>query len=71
MPIHFLLQSDAAQIFELARSINDQSGDQKIEINGDLVKKFAYGAAGDLCPMQAVIGGITAQEVMKVIQRRF
>ena len=28
--------------------------------------QLAYNARGDLCPMQGVIGGITAQEVMKV-----
>ena len=30
------------------------------------MRSFAHMAAGDVCPMQAVIGGITAQEVMKV-----
>lgn len=28
--------------------------------------QLAYNARGDICPMQGVIGGITAQEVMKV-----
>ena len=28
--------------------------------------QLAYNARGDVCPMQGVIGGITAQEVMKV-----
>jgi len=36
------------------------------ELSEDLMRKFAYQATGDVCPMQAVIGGIAAQEVMKV-----
>lgn len=31
-----------------------------------LLKQFASCAAGDLAPMQSVIGGIASQEVMKV-----
>ena len=31
-----------------------------------LLTQLAYNARGDICPMQGVIGGITAQEVMKV-----
>jgi len=30
------------------------------------MRLFAYQATGNICPMQAVIGGIAAQEVMKV-----
>jgi hypothetical protein len=37
------------------------------ELSDDLMRNFAYNAMGDLVPMQAIIGGITAQEVMKVI----
>ena len=36
------------------------------ELDEKLLTQFAYNARGDFCPMQGVIGGITAQEVMKV-----
>ena len=36
------------------------------EVDEHLLTQLAYNARGDICPMQGVIGGITAQEVMKV-----
>ncbi len=36
------------------------------EVDSRLLAKFSYQASGDLSPMQAVIGSIAAQEVMKV-----
>ena len=36
------------------------------EVDESLLTQLAYNARGDVCPMQGVIGGITAQEVMKV-----
>lgn len=36
------------------------------EVDEGLLTQLAYNARGDICPMQGVIGGITAQEVMKV-----
>ena len=36
------------------------------EVDESLLTQLAYNARGDICPMQGVIGGITAQEVMKV-----
>ena len=41
------------------------------ELDERLVMKFAYVASGDVSPMQAVIGSITAQEVIKVIFTSF
>lgn len=35
-------------------------------VDESLLTQLAYNARGDVCPMQGVIGGITAQEVMKV-----
>lgn len=40
------------------------------EIDEKLLQELSYQARGDLCPMQGVIGGITAQEVMKVWLRK-
>lgn len=54
----------------MAKSINENSA-AKTELDDDLLTKLSYVAAGDLCPMQAVIGGITAQEVMKACSGKF
>jgi hypothetical protein len=35
-------------------------------LNKHWIKLFAKTCTGDLCPIQAVIGGIAAQEAMKV-----
>ena len=36
------------------------------ELNKHWIKLFAKTCLGDLCPIQAVIGGVAAQEAMKV-----
>ena len=54
----------------MAKSINESSA-AKVELDDDLMTKLSYVAAGDLCPMQAVIGGIAAQEVMKACSGKF
>ena len=41
------------------------------ELDENLFKEFAYQATGDICPMQSVIGGIVAQEVMKACSGKF
>lgn len=47
----------------LARTLH---GSSEEALNEDLLRQFASCAAGNISPMQAVIGGIAAQEVMKV-----
>lgn len=47
----------------LARTLH---GSSEETLNEDLLRQFASCAAGNISPMQAVIGGIAAQEVMKV-----
>lgn len=39
---------------------------QQDSLDEDLIRKLAYVAAGDLAPVNAFIGGLAAQEVMKV-----
>jgi len=41
------------------------------ELDEGFLKKFSFMSAGDVSPMQAVIGSITAQEVVKVSQLVF
>jgi ubiquitin-activating enzyme E1 len=50
----------------LAKAINESSTTKQDSLDEDLLRTFAYQATGDICSMQAVIGGMAAQEVMKV-----
>lgn len=61
-------QEDAAEMVTLAQAVNAQSlpAVQQDCLDVDLIRKLAYVAAGDLAPMSAFIGGLAAQEVMKV-----
>jgi len=60
------LQADAAKFVAIAQEVNAQNPAKVDNLDDKLMRTFAYNATGDICPMQAVIGGITAQEVMKV-----
>ena len=51
---------------KIFNDINSQSGAKCDDVDDSLINEFSFGARGDLCPLAAVIGGITAQEVMKV-----
>lgn len=51
---------------EIAKEINGKTAAKVEELDEGLIKELSYQATGDLAPMQSVIGGITAQEVMKV-----
>lgn len=57
-------------LLEMTKSLNEESA-AKAEIDDNIVMKLSYVAVGDVCPMQAVIGGITAQEVMKACSGKF
>ena len=62
------LKSDAAKFLEIVEELNNKVPDAPVtsELNKHVMKLFSKTCTGDLCPMQAVIGGIAAQEVMKV-----
>ncbi|RPD67265.1 ubiquitin activating enzyme [Lentinus tigrinus ALCF2SS1-7] len=55
---------DAAAVVALAKKI-DADADEKI------LTELAYHATGDLAPMNAVIGGFVAQEVLKAVSAKF
>ena len=60
-----ILQADAVKLLQYAKEINEKL-DEKIELDEKLLKQLSYLARGDLAPMNAVIGGLVAQEVLKV-----
>ncbi|KAG9269620.1 ubiquitin-like modifier-activating enzyme 1 [Astyanax mexicanus] len=66
-------QSDADELVALANEVNAaQSGSAKQEeLSEGLLKKLSYVAAGDLAPVNAFIGGLAAQEVMKACTGKF
>lgn len=63
-----VFQTDGDELLTLAKEVNSaQTGSAKVEqLDEALIKKLAYVAAGDLAPVNAFIGGLAAQEVMKV-----
>lgn len=63
-------EEDADAFVGIAENIKKETEDD-IEINTDLLKTFAKISAGDLNPMNATIGGVVAQEVMKACTGKF
>ncbi|XP_060993873.1 ubiquitin-like modifier-activating enzyme 1 [Dama dama] len=66
-------EKDAAELVTLAEAVKDQAlpAVQQDSLDEDLIRKLAYVAAGDLAPMNAFIGGLAAQEVMKACSGKF
>ncbi|XP_018573299.1 ubiquitin-like modifier-activating enzyme 1 isoform X1 [Anoplophora glabripennis] len=61
---------DAVEFASLAKSIA-VNGANDNEINSNLLEIFAKTSGGDLNPINATIGGIVAQEVMKACSGKF
>uniref|UniRef100_A0A6A7FQJ3 E1 ubiquitin-activating enzyme n=1 Tax=Hirondellea gigas TaxID=1518452 RepID=A0A6A7FQJ3_9CRUS len=62
---------DADKFLELFKQVNDSS-DAKVEkVDEDLVKQFSKICVGEIVAIDAVIGGIVAQEVMKGCSGKF
>uniref|UniRef100_A0A7N8WP98 E1 ubiquitin-activating enzyme n=1 Tax=Mastacembelus armatus TaxID=205130 RepID=A0A7N8WP98_9TELE len=68
-----LFQADGDELLALAKEVNSaQTGSAKVEqLDEALIKKLSYVAAGDLAPINAYIGGLAAQEVMKACTGKF
>ncbi|XP_012269545.2 ubiquitin-like modifier-activating enzyme 1 [Athalia rosae] len=63
-------QEDAQEFIAIAKSVKEDCGND-IEINTELFETFAKISAGNFHPMNATIGGIVAQEVMKACSGKF
>ena len=63
-------EEDAVIVLGAAKKFTDE---EKLEIDLDetLLKELSYQAMGDLSPMAAFFGGITAQEVLKAVSGKF
>lgn len=64
-------KADAVKLLTIAKDVNESAACKVEELDERLVMKFAYVASGDVSPMQAVIGSITAQEVIKACTGKF
>ena len=63
--------ADADKFLEVFKSVNDSSAAKVDEFDEDLVKQFAKICAGEVVAVDAVIGGIVAQEVLKACSGKF
>lgn len=61
---------DASAFVTLAKSVSVDGGNDT-EVNTSLLELFAKVCSGDLGPINATIGGIVAQEVMKACSGKF
>uniref|UniRef100_A0A667WUH0 E1 ubiquitin-activating enzyme n=1 Tax=Myripristis murdjan TaxID=586833 RepID=A0A667WUH0_9TELE len=68
-----VFQADGDELVTLAKEVNSaQTGSAKVEqLDEALIKKMAFVSAGDLAPLNAFIGGLAAQEVMKACTGKF
>lgn len=60
-------QSDADIILDTVKKLNNDMNIEKLDEAA--VKHFSFMAQGDLAPINAFIGGLAAQEVIKVSPR--
>jgi len=63
----------AAKFLKVAEEVNESlpEGCKQGKLDEKFFELFAKTSRGDLCPMQAVVGGIVAQEVMKACSGKF
>lgn len=48
------------------KALNEKSPAKADELDENVMREMAYTCRGDLCPLAAIMGGVAAQEVMKV-----
>ena len=65
------MQTDVDRLMEITQQLWTKLDFGADELDINLIRQFGSCAAGQLCPMHAVIGGITAQEVLKVLELGF
>ncbi|XP_034942193.1 ubiquitin-like modifier-activating enzyme 1 [Chelonus insularis] len=63
-------QEDADEFLQLTETVKEKYG-LSTEVKKELLETFAKVSAGDLNPMNAIIGGVVAQEVMKACSGKF
>ncbi|XP_067835670.1 ubiquitin-like modifier-activating enzyme 1 isoform X1 [Heptranchias perlo] len=66
-------QADADELVNLTKGVNEKASPstRQQQLDEGLIRKLSYVAAGDLAPVNAFIGGVAAQEVMKSCTGKF
>ncbi|CAG5128343.1 unnamed protein product [Candidula unifasciata] len=64
-------KADAEAFVAVFKEVNQKSKAKVEDFSDELLHEFAYSALGNLCPVQAFIGGVAAQEVMKACSGKF
>ncbi|XP_075727879.1 ubiquitin-like modifier-activating enzyme 1 [Rhipicephalus microplus] len=64
-------KEDAAEVVRMAKAKNELMSSPLAGLDEKLLTTMACVSAGSLCPIQAVIGGIAAQELMKACSSKF
>lgn len=59
-------QDDAETMVGLAQDLEPLKGTKEEPLDGSLLRTIALSSAGSLSPMAAILGGVAAQEVLKV-----
>ena len=64
-------KEDAEEFVKIANEFNSKL-EKKFEfIKDDVLRLFSHVASGQICPLQSVVGGIAAQEIMKACSGKF
>ncbi|KAK3390545.1 hypothetical protein B0H63DRAFT_465961 [Podospora didyma] len=63
-------EDDALVVLASAKKFAEDEG-LDIEFDEKLIKELSYQATGDISPMAAFFGGLTAQEVLKAVSGKF
>ncbi|KIV87659.1 hypothetical protein PV11_03191 [Exophiala sideris] len=61
---------DAKEVIDITKKLAKESGEET-EIDDKLITELSYQAQGDLSPIAAFFGGLTAQEVLKAVSGKF
>lgn len=64
-------KNDGELFIKICRNINEKLSEPFLNLKNDLLYLFSSVSGGEICPMQSVIGGIAAQEVIKACSGKF
>ncbi|KAK5085594.1 E1 ubiquitin-activating protein [Lithohypha guttulata] len=62
--------ADMKTVLDLANNVAKEAGIE-VEFDSKVITELSYQARGDLSPMAAFFGGLTAQEVLKAVSGKF
>lgn len=63
-------KTDATSFYEIVEEIRKRDG-VEVDLDEKLIHHFSFLSRGDVCPLNAALGGIVAQELMKACSGKF